>query len=59
MEVTSDLLMTPIARAAHTCTMRAQTLEELLEKHHTTEMLGGKPISPVERADLIEFLKSL
>ena len=38
---------------------RARTLEELLEKHHSAEKLGGEALTPRERADLIEFLQSL
>ncbi len=38
---------------------RARTLEELLQKHHTSEMFGGEALSPAQRQDLIEFLKAL
>jgi YVTN family beta-propeller protein len=38
---------------------RARTLDELLRKHHTPEMLGGEELTPAEYADLIEFLKAL
>ncbi len=38
---------------------RAKTLDELLEKHHAPEILGGQALSPSERKDLIEFLLSL
>jgi len=38
---------------------RAATLEELLHKHHTPEMLGGEALTPSELADLIAFLQSL
>ena len=38
---------------------RAATLEELLRKYHTSEMLGGEVLTPAELADLITFLKSL
>jgi cytochrome c peroxidase len=38
---------------------RARTLEELLEKHHSSEKLGGPVLSPQERKDLIAFLESL
>jgi DNA-binding beta-propeller fold protein YncE len=38
---------------------RAKTLDELLEKHHAPEKLGGKELTPEERKDLIEFLLSL
>jgi cytochrome c peroxidase len=38
---------------------RAKTLDELLEKHHAPENLGGEALAPAERKDLIAFLKSL
>jgi hypothetical protein len=38
---------------------RARTLDELLQKHHAPEKLGGAALTPAERADVIEFLKSL
>ncbi len=38
---------------------RARTLDELLQKHHVPETLGGAELSPAERQDLIEFLKAL
>jgi cytochrome c peroxidase len=38
---------------------RARTLEELLEKHHAPEKLGGETLTPQERRDLIAFLQSL
>jgi cytochrome c peroxidase len=38
---------------------RAKTLDELLTRHHTPEMLGGQELTPAERGELIEFLKSL
>jgi cytochrome c peroxidase len=38
---------------------RALTLEDLLKTDHASEKLGGKPLTPAERADLIEFLRSL
>jgi YVTN family beta-propeller protein len=38
---------------------RAATLDDLLRQHHAPEKLGGQELSPAERADLIEFLKSL
>ncbi len=38
---------------------RSATLEDLLEKHHTPEKLGGAPLTASERADLVEYLKSL
>jgi DNA-binding beta-propeller fold protein YncE len=38
---------------------RAQTLDELLQKHHESEKLGGEALTPAERGDLIEFLRSL
>ncbi len=38
---------------------RARTLDELLEKHHLPEQLGGPALTPQERRDLIAFLRSL
>jgi YVTN family beta-propeller protein len=38
---------------------RAATLDELLRTDHSPDKLGGAPLTPAERADLIEFLKSL
>jgi hypothetical protein len=38
---------------------RAATLDELLRADHAPDKLGGAALSPAERADLIEFLKSL
>jgi hypothetical protein len=38
---------------------RAATLDDLLRQHHVPEKLGGQELSPTERADLIDFLKSL
>jgi YVTN family beta-propeller protein len=38
---------------------RAKSLQELLQKHHTPQMLGGKELTAKERADLIAFLLSL
>ena len=38
---------------------RAETLEEVLERAHAPEKLGAQPLTPEERRDLIEFLKSL
>ena len=38
---------------------RAKTLDEVLEKHHAPEKLGGEALTSQERRDLIEFLKSL
>ncbi len=38
---------------------RAATLDELLQKHHAPELLGGQPLSPGERQDLVTFLLSL
>lgn len=38
---------------------RAETLEELLRSDHAPQKLGGQPITPEERRDLIEFLKTL
>jgi cytochrome c peroxidase len=38
---------------------RAATLEELLQKHHPPEKLGGDALTDEERRDLVEFLKAL
>jgi DNA-binding beta-propeller fold protein YncE len=38
---------------------RAKTLDELLQKHHVPEKMGGQPLTAAERQDLIAFLKSL
>jgi cytochrome c peroxidase len=38
---------------------RARTLDDLLQKHHAAEKLGGEALTPAERQDLIEFLRSL
>jgi cytochrome c peroxidase len=38
---------------------RARTLRDLLQKHHGSEMLGGRKLTSQETSDLIEFLKSL
>lgn len=38
---------------------RAATLEKVLEKHHSSEKLGGQRLTPAERDDLIAFLKAL
>jgi cytochrome c peroxidase len=38
---------------------RAKTLDEVLQKHHTPEMLGGQKLTDGERADLKAFLLSL
>jgi cytochrome c peroxidase len=38
---------------------RAGSLEELLQKHHGPEILGGEKLSDDERRDLIAFLRSL
>jgi YVTN family beta-propeller protein len=38
---------------------RAETLEELLERPHAPQKLGGEALTPAERKDLIDFLKSL
>ena len=38
---------------------RAKSLQELLQKHHTPQMLGGEKITAQERADLIAFLLTL
>jgi cytochrome c peroxidase len=38
---------------------RADTLEEVLRGAHAPEKLGGEELTPAERRDLVEFLKSL
>lgn len=38
---------------------RAETLEEVLRTVHAPEKLGGQALTPEERRDLIEFLRSL
>jgi YVTN family beta-propeller protein len=38
---------------------RAETLEDVVRKHHTPTMVGGQEITEAERRDLIEFLKAL
>jgi DNA-binding beta-propeller fold protein YncE/mono/diheme cytochrome c family protein len=38
---------------------RAETLQGLLEKHHSAEKLGGTALAEQERRDLLAFLKSL
>lgn len=38
---------------------RARTLDELIETHHSSEKLGGATLTPDERRDLVEFLRSL
>ena len=38
---------------------RAKTLEEMLKEPHSSEKLGGQPLTPAERQDLVEFLKAL
>jgi cytochrome c peroxidase len=38
---------------------RAKTLDELLQKPHAPEKLGGKELTPEERRDLVDFLLSL
>jgi YVTN family beta-propeller protein len=38
---------------------RAGTLDELLHGPHAPEKLGGQPLSPAERTDLVAFLRSL
>jgi cytochrome c peroxidase len=38
---------------------RARTLDELLQKPHAPEKLGGQPLTPAERRDLLAFLESL
>src|SRR5262249_57526968 len=38
---------------------RAKTLDELLTKHHSSELLGGPKLTDGEREDLIAFLLTL
>ncbi len=38
---------------------RARTLDELLQKYHEPEKLGGEALTPAEREDLLEFLRTL
>ncbi len=38
---------------------RARTLDDVLRKHHTPELLGGDKLTETERADLTTFLLSL
>jgi cytochrome c peroxidase len=38
---------------------RAETLEQLIEKQHVPEKLGGQALTAEERRDLVAFLKSL
>lgn len=38
---------------------RADTLDEVLRLHHAPEKLGGAALSPAERHDLVEFLRTL
>jgi cytochrome c peroxidase len=38
---------------------KVETLDELLRDLHAPEKLGGKALTPAERRDLIEFLKTL
>ncbi len=38
---------------------RAKSLDDVLQKAHAPEKVGGKELTPEERADLIEFLRSL
>lgn len=38
---------------------RAKTLDDLLEKHHIPEKLGGDKLTPDERRELIQFLRTL
>jgi cytochrome c peroxidase len=38
---------------------RAETLDEVLRADHAPEKIGGQALTPEERHDLIEFLKSL
>jgi cytochrome c peroxidase len=38
---------------------RAETLDEVLRADHAPEKVGGEALTPAERQDLVEFLKSL
>lgn len=38
---------------------RAADLDEMLRLYHAPDKFGGKPLTPEQRADLIEFLKTL
>jgi YVTN family beta-propeller protein len=38
---------------------RAKTLDELLTKHHSSDLLGGPKLTATEREDLIAFLMTL
>jgi YVTN family beta-propeller protein len=38
---------------------RAETLEDVLRSDHAPEKLGGQQLTPEERRDLVEFLRSL
>jgi hypothetical protein len=38
---------------------RAKTLDEVLQKHHTPDMLGGQKLTDAELSDLKAFLLSL
>lgn len=38
---------------------RARSLEDVLQKHHTPESLGGEALTPREQLSLIAFLKTL
>jgi YVTN family beta-propeller protein len=38
---------------------RAKTLDELVTKHHSSELLGGQKLTADERQDLIAFMMSL
>jgi cytochrome c peroxidase len=46
-------------RSAYLHDGRCGTLNDLLRGPHAPEMLGGQPLSPAERDDLIAFLRSL
>jgi cytochrome c peroxidase len=38
---------------------RARSLDDVLQKHHRPELVGGEKLTDAERADLIAFLRSL
>src|SRR5205823_13289991 len=38
---------------------RAKTLDDLLQRFHTPDMIGGQKLNDAERADLIAYLLSL
>ena len=38
---------------------RAETLDDVLREHHAPAKLGGPALTPEERRDLVEFLRTL